>query len=37
MHSDIEKINNFNYLLFRFKDNILINLSHSNVFLNLVI
>ena len=32
MHSDIEKTNSLNYLLFILRDNILINLDHSDVF-----
>ena len=34
IHSDIGKTNSFNYSLFRLRDNILINLGHSDVFLD---
>ena len=34
MHSDIGKTNSLNYSLFIFRDNILINLGHSDVFLD---
>ena len=34
MPSDIEKTNSLNYSLFRLRDNILMNLDHSDVFLD---